>query len=341
MPGDNSPSRPTFALFVRFWPTSTGVLNLAQFDDVPDDRIASELARVAHEWAALHPDELRMYEQERERFHRRVEKQRNQELDFEKVVPSPPRMQDPTLRIFRAAGWVEQAFDLAATADESWERENWMPCPTRGFWLGRIDSERVAREAAAALLALSAPISDWPRIGVVDCSTSTDTHIAVLDALVSDLVERKSTGGYEVSARQLALRLGQALRTSSTPPRTALHVPPSARVGARADAGAHAATRQSRAETSPKPAEEKAWSSYEWALKEKPELDPSPKVWTKAIWEYIREHDCPSYPDADGLPNYETWQRYAREGRRHAEGPRNSSRHGREHGGSIVRADEI
>ena len=91
-----------------------------------------------------------------------------------------------------------------------------------------------------------------------------------------------------------------------------------------------------------------AGASFEWVEREKPELSPPANASTRycrAQWSYIREHYDKIYSldkhNKSTIPAFKTWGRYVREYLRLKDGPKNSPRAGRSHGGSIVRPDEI
>lgn len=84
----------------------------------------------------------------------------------------------------------------------------------------------------------------------------------------------------------------------------------------------------------------KAWASYEWVCRVRPDLPDDngngQALGTLAQHDCIREHGCNAYPD--GAPAFETWQRYLREYNRLTAGRKNTPRAGRA-GRSIVRGD--
>ena len=90
----------------------------------------------------------------------------------------------------------------------------------------------------------------------------------------------------------------------------------------------------------------RAAASYEWVCSHRPDLiPPPPKKYSHAQWEFIKEHGCPAYEDADGreisVPSFETWRREVRAGFYDPSNPKTSPRAGRKHGSSIVRSDQI
>lgn len=85
-----------------------------------------------------------------------------------------------------------------------------------------------------------------------------------------------------------------------------------------------------------KPCEILAWESYGWVWYARPELRARPQD----QWRHIRENNCPSY-EGLGVPDYQTWQRYVREARRHEDGQEFSPRANRGHGPSVVDQSQI
>lgn len=65
------------------------------------------------------------------------------------------------------------------------------------------------------------------------------------------------------------------------------------------------------------PADARAAASYEWACKQRPELLIDDVKYPKALWEFIKEADCPAYQD-DGqdlpVPKFLSWTRMVRRG---------------------------
>ena len=80
------------------------------------------------------------------------------------------------------------------------------------------------------------------------------------------------------------------------------------------------------------PAAEKAYQSYDAAIKQNPDLSTDQEV-----YERLTEYGDPDY----GLPSFETWSRHLRSGRTFYDAHKNTPRAGRAHGPSIVRANEI
>lgn len=94
------------------------------------------------------------------------------------------------------------------------------------------------------------------------------------------------------------------------------------------------------------PAATRAAGSYEWVCAAMPDLMPKlPTKYTKEQWLYIRNNECPAYLDDQGneieVPAFETWKRQVRAGQADPSNPKASPRGGREHGKSIVRANQI
>lgn len=92
----------------------------------------------------------------------------------------------------------------------------------------------------------------------------------------------------------------------------------------------------------------KAGISLEWVRRKRPDLTPGDddkKPYTRGQYEYVRDYDCPSYPDDDcsgsTVPSWETWSRYVRQYRMVTEGSRQSPRSGRPTGASIAKAEDL
>ena len=89
-----------------------------------------------------------------------------------------------------------------------------------------------------------------------------------------------------------------------------------------------------KAKHSLKPADLKAWQSYERAIKKTPELAEATDL---QVYNWVREHDAD--PDYD-LPDFDTWARYLRRVRQARSKQKNSPRAGRaESSRSIVPAN--
>jgi len=95
------------------------------------------------------------------------------------------------------------------------------------------------------------------------------------------------------------------------------------------------------------PAHARAAASYGWVCSKRPDLIPKNgrRKYAREQWSYIQENDCPTYLDENGaeipVPDFETWKRYVRAGLADPSNPKASSRAGREHGKSIVKATRI
>ena len=100
-----------------------------------------------------------------------------------------------------------------------------------------------------------------------------------------------------------------------------------------------------RRKAQPPRAHVRAAESYQWACSMRPDLvPPSGRRFTREIWTYICENECPAYGEgesAQDVPSFETWKRQARGGLRTPNSPRASPRAARTHGPSIVHQDEI
>ena len=95
-----------------------------------------------------------------------------------------------------------------------------------------------------------------------------------------------------------------------------------------------------------RPSFKRAAASYEWVCSHRPDLiPPPPQKYSHAQWEFIKEHGCPAYEDANGreisVPSFDTWRRQICGGLRDPSSPKTSPRAGRKHGSSIVRLDQI
>lgn len=84
-----------------------------------------------------------------------------------------------------------------------------------------------------------------------------------------------------------------------------------------------------------------AYCSYEFAEKELLKADPVLKTITdKQAYDYLQEHGFKGEDDYV-LPNYDTWQRYVRRGRRKYGTQKNAPRTGRGYGRSVIKPDQI
>jgi len=245
----------------------------------------------------------------------------------------------------------------------------WNPSKARehaAHHLARLDlAVDVARRSVdAVVVALRAakpdaaePVEIWYRRWV----TAHEAVVAMTDELRQDLATQLSWMEHSDSeTARLVKRLsetwvGMALgdlrptldrehavaRTraeASQAPSAQLAEPPQAE----ADAGGGKVTAETK---QPKPAEWRAYESYQWVCRERPDLVPDPPVrFTPAMLEHIRTCDCPAYLDEDHPPpmNFETWKRQVRAGEKATDPtPKTSPRADRDHGSSIVRHDQI
>ncbi len=91
-----------------------------------------------------------------------------------------------------------------------------------------------------------------------------------------------------------------------------------------------------------KPAQANAFKSYEWVARKHPELVPSEDIrsWYSPAMYDIAIGKSGVYEEREA-PSYGTWVRYLRAYKQAVDGPKNTSRVGRGHGGSIVGADHL